>query len=373
MIDLRLRPLILIITLLMPISNISANEQRIEIIGHFGEVTGITFPNGKILSSSSDLPYLVLWDLGNGNNYNEQYLDIHEVGVTSLKYFNSSSKVISGDIDGIVNYWDFNSMSVERSISLEDEYVVQGYENQENFTLITDKGNIYDWNLENNIIQPVVNTNITDLQNIVQIDDRMYLISDRSITLLNSSDYSQINHYQTDPFVTSSYYDYINHQLIVGYDNRSVIVYNESLDNIIARFNFQSSVTEMIWISSISSFILGYRNGSVSTWNLNNQKNSLISNMNSEVTTLSSNNNMIGVGYDNGSIILYSLTNNTTQKLGSLITDNSINLTPFDILLTILSIMTFLLPTIIIFYFIRKRLKKSKIANEANNETYPKP
>jgi len=280
----------IILLIITPLSNIHADIE-VEIIGHFGEVTGITFPNGKILSSSLSAAYLVLWELDNNNNFNQQILDIHDDGVNYLKYFNSSTKVISGDDDSIVNYWDFNSLSVERSITLENEYVIQSYENQGNYTLVTDKGNIYDWNFENNVIKRVVKTNISNLKNFFQINDRMYLIGKRSITLLNSTNYSQINHYQTDPIITSSYYDYINHQLIIGYDNRPVllkynfIVFNENIDSIIARFYFRNSVTEMIWVNSISSFILGYRNGSVSTWNLNNQKNPLISNMNSEVTT----------------------------------------------------------------------------------------
>ena len=281
----------IILLIITPLSNMASDSQMVEIIGHFGEVTGITFPNGKILSSSLSVNYLVLWELENNNNYNLQNLDIHDDGVNYLKYFNSSTKVISGDDDSIVNYWDFNSLSVERSITLENEYVIQSYENQGNYTLVTDKGNIYDWNFENNVIKRVVKTNISNLKNFFQTNDRMYLIGKRSITLLNSTNYSQINHYQTDPIITSSYYDYINHQLIIGYDNRPVllkynfIVFNENIDSIIARFYFRNSVTEMIWVNSISSFILGYRNGSVSTWNLNNQKNPLISNMNSEVTT----------------------------------------------------------------------------------------
>mmetsp|Transcript_35398 Transcript_35398/g.35059 ORF Transcript_35398/g.35059 Transcript_35398/m.35059 type:complete len:117 (+) Transcript_35398:228-578(+) len=83
----------------------------VDLAGHSGGITGISFLDPQYLVSSSDDSTIMLWDLERSDRYLVKYND-HQAQVTCLDTFNLDGNIIvSGSTDTFVRLWDIRMKS----------------------------------------------------------------------------------------------------------------------------------------------------------------------------------------------------------------------------------------------------------------------
>src|SRR5262249_34286867 len=84
--------------------------------GHYSPICGLSFfPDGKTLASASDHQKVGLWDLATGKEIHRHPSRQEMKNVVA--FLNGSDKLLTGDWDDTIRWWDWRRGHLERSIS----------------------------------------------------------------------------------------------------------------------------------------------------------------------------------------------------------------------------------------------------------------